>query len=171
VDGFVESGLLTTIAPTACCATSNTLEAAAAGGNRAVVFDSTASRILGVTAPSCSAELSVAIGVTEVDALATDGIHVFFNDGTNTYGCAFAGCGVLAGAVIAANQGVVTSIALDDANACWVGPSGLVSCPKAGCPNGPKVVTASATQPASVAVDGTSVYFSKGSAVYRIAKQ
>jgi hypothetical protein len=27
------------------------------------------------------------------------------------------------------------------------------------------------TPPASVAVDGTSVYFSKGSAVYRIAKQ
>jgi hypothetical protein len=160
-----------TIAPSSCYSTADALGAVAAGGNRAAVFDVTASTILGLTAPACAAGISVATGVTEVDALATDGINVFFNDGTNTYGCPFTGCGVLAASVIAANQGVVSSIALDDANAYWVGPAGLVSCAKAGCPSGPKVLTATATQPASVAVDGASVYFTKDNAVYRIAKQ
>jgi hypothetical protein len=161
------------IAPSSCYGTTDTLGALAAGGSRAVVFDSTESRIYGVTAPGCSATVIVVWTIAEVDALATDGIRVIFNDGTNVYGCPFTGCGAgaLDHVIIGANQGVVTSIALDDTKAYWVGPSGLMSCAKAGCPNGPEVVTALATPPASVAVDATSVYFSKGNAVYRIAKQ
>jgi hypothetical protein len=84
--------------------------------------------------------IALASGQSDVTALASDGMHVFWLETTNPFGsvkqCAVDGCGGAPSAFVSGP--VPLAMALDGANIYWLnGPSGTVSkCPTSGCGSG-----------------------------------